>query len=199
MAKQTIEEIISDKFNQFVSDKNLMKVLEFYINKKVDTLLTKDELEKVIVSCLENSQTIIDVSKLFVCSYNDDKVGFFYRDSLVDSSSLENPIIYDIYNGFESDYTAIRKNMYHLNKPGTYDIVDYDVNSIMNFDGKNYVANSMIINCLGSFEEIREMMRLSNNIIKPYKIGLSSREEMSQVLDFAINRLLIKNSTKKKP
>ena len=201
MAKQTVEEIISTKFDQFVSDRNLMKVLEFYINKRVNGLISHDELKNIISSCvnttIEKSNSSIDVSELLVCTYNDDKVGFFYRDYITDANSLMNPIIYDIFKSFESNYIAIRKNTFHLDKPGTYDYVDDEINSLREINGKQYIVNCKIGDSLGSYEEINRMMREDNHIIKPYKVGLASREEMSQVYDYVINNLL-KETNKKK-
>lgn len=196
MAK-TVESMVNEKFDQFVSDKNLMKVLEFYINEKVNRMLSKEELNKIIASIISSSHPTVDVSKLFVCIYNDNKVGFFYKETLVDAKSLDNPLLYDLYKGFESDYTAINKTSYHLNKPGTYDTYNYPLNTILELNNKEYITNATVINELGSYEEVNRMMRTSNHSIKPYNVGVASREEISKVYDYVTNNLLTQTSKKR--
>lgn len=195
MAK-SVESMVNEKFDQFVSDKNLMNVLEFYIGERVNGMLSKEELNKIIESIISNSYATIDVSKLFVCIYDDNKVGFFYKETLVDATSLTNPILYDVYRGFESDYTAISKSSYHLDNPGTYDIYNYPRRNLLEINNHVYTTSATVTEKLGSYEEIWQMMRESTGNTEPYNIGMASRKDMSEVLAFAFKMIQKSNRTK---
>lgn len=119
-----------------------------------------------------------DVSDVFICVYDDGKVGLFRR-----SHSRSD---YSIYFGISSDYIGMRKRSYDdpcesWVPAGTVARVEGERTR----DNKFPISNCMIQYCI-SFDEMRLIM-YNDNKICPYVLGRATSQEMIDVLNYAYN------------
>lgn len=152
----------------------LQKALELYngINPEEKLKLVKQAEKK-------------DVSSIFVCVYNGQRVGLFkkinWSTPMHQWTKYHSPE-YDagsIYVGIDSNYIGMKSTHKHSFSENHWQ----EVGTKVVLDGKSYVANCNMQNGM-SFDDMRLIM-YSEGQIGSYEIGKAASQEMLDVLKYA--------------
>ena len=126
-------------------------------------------------------QKQIDVSNLFVCTYNDGCVGLFERKNwIILGFLLDTKYLGEVYVGFDSDYVGIKTTVekgYFVNKwmrPGV---------EVRSYSDEKYYVSNCYMNYSIRFDDVRKVM-YSEGVIGRYEFGKATNDEIIDVLTY---------------
>ncbi len=123
-----------------------------------------------------------DVSSLYICTYDDNKVGLFKRINYNSNYYFILGNYYDagsIYVGYNSDYIGIKETHYNDQQCDSW----RKVGKRVDLDNGSYVANCNMKSA-ESFDDMRLKMAMAEEL-DTYEIGKASQREIIDVLKFA--------------
>lgn len=134
---------------------------------------------------LNKEKELKDVDNVFVCLYNDNKVGLFKKYTWrqrSDACQNENDLKIDegdIYIGIDSNYIGVQRTIY-----AGLEFARWKNNGFkVNYDGIAYIANCNMENSM-SFDDMRHIMYNDKKIGK-FQYGKATSNEMFDVLSYA--------------
>lgn len=123
---------------------------------------------------------LIDINNYFICIYNDNQVGLFYKTDYLTNCSASrktNRHLYDagsIFKGIDSDYTGLRSTHEKGYSTNEWQPIGY------------YGAHEITCHMRKSisFDEVRLIMCIQGKI-EPYQPGMATKKDIIDVLTFA--------------
>lgn len=118
-----------------------------------------------------------DVSNLFVCSYNEGKVGLFKTKEWVRSSSKQYGVVFLGIDTMHVGSKTVWRDHEIWHEPNYTTRID-TFTEIESYTSTCHMHGAV------AFEELRFMMR-QEGLIQDYELGFASSKEILQVLDYA--------------